>query len=125
MTDNDYTPGATIEYIPESNAPMPPKKNEALATLVQSRMDALGLSQPGLARAINKTNAYAWQLANGMTTLSAEDTIAALAAALEVSVDEIYHAAGVIPHDIQRMILTLPPRGLAALRDHLERENGL
>lgn len=111
-----YPPDAKDpEPMPE---PTPP--NAPLAALVQRRLADLDMTKAALADRIERTHTYASQLAAGTRTPLNEEMIAALAEALEVSPDEVYHAAGVIPHDIARVILALSADDLSVLRFWLE-----
>ena len=64
-----------------------------------------GLSQNALATAINRSHTYVWNVEAGRVKLTARETIAAWAGALNVPLDTVYKAIGSVPHDIIDLLL--------------------
>ena len=64
-----------------------------------------GLSQNALATAIDRSHTYVWNVEAGRVKLTARETIAAWAEALNVPPDTVYKAIGSVPHDIIDLLL--------------------
>lgn len=59
-----------------------------------------GVSRPELARMIDKSHTYVWNVEAGRVGLTARETIQRWAEAIGVEADEVYRAIDQVPHDI-------------------------
>lgn len=98
----------------------------ALSQLITSAREAKNLSKRELAERIGKSHTFIWAIEGGRLgqPLTDPDTIRTLAAALDLTTDQIYAAADRIPDDIERALTALDAPGLGAVRSFLATRPG-
>lgn len=87
----------------------------SLEQLRQMRIRA-GLSRNALSDMIGVSHTFVWNVESGKRRLTARDTIAAWARALDVEPDDVYRAIDQVPHDILDELLKADPDTWALVR---------
>jgi transcriptional regulator with XRE-family HTH domain len=75
-----------------------------LSRLVRERRQALGMTQDELAERIGKSRTFIRNIEVAQKAVTNEDTIQALAEALQSDPYELYAAQHMVPHDLARLI---------------------